>query len=166
LHACRLWAYGRGRIDRKEDAVADVERNIDVVRRLEDAYNRRDYSGLSELVRDDLVAHTPSADPTGQNHEGLTANNEGAYSAFPDKRTVIEDVFGEGDLVVARVHDTGMNTGGLPWFGVPANDAAVDFEWIQISRHDDDGKIAETWAQMEVPKLMQQLGAMPGPEGM
>jgi hypothetical protein len=42
----------------------------------------------------------------------------------------------------------------------------IDMRWIQISRHDDDGKIAETWAQMEVPKLMQQLGAMPAPEGM
>ena len=146
--------------------MADVERNIDVVRRLEDAYNRRDYSVLPELVRDDLAAHTPSADPTGQNHTGLQANNEGAYSAFPDKVTEIQDIFGEGDLVITRVRNTGTNTGGLPWFDIPANDAAIDVEWIQISRHDPDGKIAETWSQMEVPKLMQQLGAMPGPEGM
>lgn len=145
--------------------MGDVERNIDVVRRLEDAYNRRDYSELPRLLRDDLVAHTPSADPAAQNHEGLTANNEGAYSAFPDKRTEILDIFGDGDRVVARIRNQATNTGGLPWFGIPANDAKVDVEWVQISRHDDDGKIAETWAQMEVVKLMQQLGAMPGPEG-
>jgi predicted ester cyclase len=146
--------------------MGDVERNIDVVRRLEDAYNRRDYSVLADLVRDDLVAHTPSADPTGQKHVGLQANNEGAYSAFPDKRTTIEDIFGEDDYVIARVRNRGTNTGGLPWFGIPANDAKIDLQWIQISRHDADGKIAETWAQMEVPKLMQQLGAMPSPGGM
>ncbi len=146
--------------------MADVKRNIDVVRRLEDIYNKRDYAVLGELVRDDLVAHTPSADPSGQGHEGLKANNEGAFGAFPDRRTEIEDIFGEGDMVVTRVRSTGTNKGGLPWLGVPANDAAVDFRWIQISRHDADGKIAETWAQIEVPKLMQQLGAMPGPEGM
>ncbi len=145
--------------------MGDVERNIDVVRRLEDAYNRRDYSSLPELIRADLVAHTPSADPNGQDHTGLQANNEGAHTAFPDKRTEIEDVFGEGDYVVARMRNSGTNSGGLPWLGIPANDAAVDLQWIQISRHDADGKIAETWAQMEVMKLMQQLGAMPGPEG-
>jgi hypothetical protein len=61
---------------------------------------------------------------------------------------------------------TGTNTGGLPWFGIPANERPVDVEWIQISRHDDDGRIAETWAQMESAKLMMQLGAMPAPEGM
>jgi predicted ester cyclase len=146
--------------------MGDIERNIDVVRRLEAAYNARDYSALPELVRDDLVAHTPSADPAGQNHAGLQANNEGAYSGFPDKQTTIEDIFGEGDYVVARVRNRGTNKGGLPWFGIPANDAPIDLQWIQISRHDEDGKVAETWAQMETMKLMQQLGAMPGPEGM
>ena len=146
--------------------MAEVERNIDVVRRLEDAYNRRDYSQLGELVRDDLIAHTPSSDKVPQNNEGLAANNEGAYSGFPDKRTEILDAFGDGDRVVARIHQTGTNSGGLPWFGIPANDAKVDFEWVQISRHENDGKIAETWTQMETPKLMMQLGVMPAPEGM
>ena len=146
--------------------MSDVERNIDVVRRLEDAYNRREYSHLGELIRDDLIAHTPRSEQVPQNHEGLTANNEGAYSAFPDKRTEILDVFGEGDRVVARIHNTGTNTGGLPWLGIPANDAKVDLEWVQISRHEADGKIAETWTQMEVPKLMMQLGAMQAPGGM
>jgi len=146
--------------------MSNVERNIDMVRRLEDAYNRRDYSQLGELIRDDLIAHTPGSEQVPQNHEGLAANNENAYSAFPDKRTEVLDAFGEGDRVVTRIRNTGTNTGGLPWLGITANDAKIDMEWIQISRHDEDGKIAETWTQMEVPKLMQQLGAMPGPEGM
>ena len=145
--------------------MADLNRNIDVVRRLEDVYRRRDYTELSGLVSEGLVAHTPGAE-WPQSHEALEVNNEGWHSAFPDRRTEMEDVFGEGDRVVASIHMTGTNTGGLPWLGIPANDAPVDFRWIQISRHDDDGKIAETWAQIESVKLMQQLGAMPGPEGM
>jgi NADPH:quinone reductase-like Zn-dependent oxidoreductase len=39
-------------------------------------------------------------------------------------------------------------------------------DWIQISRHGDDGTIVETWAQMDLPKMMVQLGAMQAPEGM
>ena len=75
-------------------------------------------------------------------------------------------MFGESDQVVARIRMTGTNTGGLPWFGIPANDAKVDLEWVQISRHDADGAIVETHAQMELPKLMMQVGAMPTPGGM
>jgi predicted ester cyclase len=145
--------------------MSDVERNIDAVRRLEDAYNRRDYSVIAEVVRDDLVAHTATADPSMQNNEGLKNLNENSHRAFPDKRTEILDIFGEGDRVVSRVRMTGTNGGGLPWFGIPANDAPVDIEWIQISRFGEDGKIAEIWAQMEVPKLMMQLGAMQAPGG-
>ena len=39
-----------------------------------------------------------------------------------------------------------------------------DVGWITIFRL-QGGKVEETWAQMEVPKLMTQLGAMPGPGG-
>jgi predicted ester cyclase len=84
--------------------------------------------------------------------------------SFPDRRSTIEDLVGEGDRVVARIRMTGRNTGGLPQFGIPANDKPVDIQWIQISRHAQDGRIAETWAQLEAPQLMQQLGAMPMPE--
>lgn len=146
--------------------MAEVERNIDVVRRLEDAYARRDYSELPALIRDDLIAHTPGSDQQPQDHEGLKANNERSHESFPDRRAAIEEIFGEGDRVVARVRYTGTNRGGLPQFGIPANESPVDFGWIQISRHDPDGRIAETWAQIEIPKLMQQLGAMPAPGGM
>jgi predicted ester cyclase len=145
--------------------MADVKSNIGVIERLEDLYHRREYDELADLVRSDLHAHTPGSDQIAQDTQGLIANNENAHSAFPDRKTEILDIFGEGDRVVARIRQTGTNTGGLPWFGVPANGAKVDFEWVQISRHDDDGKVAETWAQIEIPKLMMQLGAMPAPEG-
>jgi hypothetical protein len=38
----------------------------------------------------------------------------------------------------------------------------VDTDWIQISRFDGD-RIAETWAQMDMPKMVMQLGLMPAP---
>ena len=66
--------------------------------------------------------------------------------------------------MVARCRMTGTNRGGLPWFGIPANDRAIDIEYIQILRI-EDGSVKETWAQMDLPKLMMQLGAMPGREG-
>ena len=61
---------------------------------------------------------------------------------------------------------TGTNDGGMPWAGMPANGKKVDIDWIQISRHADDGTIVETWAQMDLATMMVQLGSMPAPEGM
>ena len=139
--------------------------NIDVVRAIEDAYNRKDYDALDGLIEADFAAHTPGSDMAPPGLEGAKFTDMNAQSAFPDKRTEILDIFGEGDKVVAHVRMTGTNDGGLPWFGIPANGRKVDTDWIQISRHGPDGKIVETWAQMDIPKLMMQLGAMPGGEG-
>jgi len=39
------------------------------------------------------------------------------------------------------------------------------FDWISIYRLENgkvNGKVAESWAQMDVPRLMMQLGAIPG----
>ena len=139
--------------------------NVEVVRAIEDAYNRQDYGALDGLIAADFVAHTPGSEIMPAGLEGAKAADIGAWQAFPDKRSEILDIFGAGDRVVVHVRMTGTNQGGLPWFGVPANGRAVDTDWIQISRHGADGRVVETWAQMDVPRLMVQLGAMPGGEG-
>jgi predicted ester cyclase len=136
--------------------LSEVDRNIGVVRRLEEAFNRRDYAALRALVSDDIEAHNPGgSDVTA---EGLQSNNEHWHSALPDKWTEVLDAFGEGDRVVARIRDRGTNTGGVPWFGVPANGAVMDIEWLQITRHGGDGRVVEMWALADVPGLLAQLG--------
>ena len=146
--------------------MSEVERNIDVVRRLEAAYGARDYETVRSLLKADFVPHTAGSEMMPPGVEGAIAANEQGFASYPDKVSEILDVFGEGDRVVAHIRMTGTNQGGLPWAGVPANGNAIDTDWIQISRHADDGTIVETWAQMDVPKMMIQLGAMPAPGGM
>jgi predicted ester cyclase len=138
--------------------------NIDLVRRLEDAYDTFQLDGIDEILAPDLKAHTPGSDQIPPGIEGIKAANAMSREAMPDRRAQIQDIFAEGDLVVVRERMTGTNTGGMPWFGIPANDKQVDIEYIQILRI-EDGKVKESWAQMDLPKMMMQLGAMPGGEG-
>ena len=142
-----------------------AEENVAAVRRLEQAYNARDYDTVRAIVAADFAPHTPGSEMMPPGVEGAIAANEGTFESFPDKRSQIVDIFGEGDRVVSHVHMTGTNQGGLPWAGVTANGKAVDTDWIQISRF-ADGKVVETWAQMDIPKMMVQLGAMPASGGM
>lgn len=140
--------------------------NVDAVRRLEAAYGARDYDTVRSILAADVSCHTPGSDMMPPGVEGCIAANEAGFSSYPDKRSEILDIFGEGDRVVSHIRMTGTNQGGLPWMGIEANGNAIDTDWIQISRHADDGTIAETWAQMDTPKMLVQLGAMPAPEGM
>jgi predicted ester cyclase len=146
--------------------MSDVARNIGVVERLERAYNGRDYDTVRACLAADFVANTPGSDHIPPGVEGAIIANEGSFAMFSDYHTEILEIFGEGDRVVSHVRMTGTNDGDMPMGGMPATGRSVDFDWIQISRHGDDGMIVETWAQMDIAKMMTQLGAMPGPEGM
>jgi predicted ester cyclase len=146
--------------------VSDVARNIGLVERLERAYNERDNDTVRACLAADFVAHTPGVEMVPPGVEGAIAANEGSFSFFSDKHTEILDIFGDSDRVVSHVRMTGTNDGGISWAGVPANGKPIDTDWIQVSRHADDGTIVETWAQMDLPKMMMQVGAMPAPEGM
>jgi predicted ester cyclase len=134
-----------------------VERNIANVRRLEDAFNRRDYSLLADLISTGFEGHNPGANTVML--EGLTENNESWHSAMPGKKTEVVLAFGRGDRVVARIRDRGTNAGGLPWLGIPANGMSMDMDWLQITRHDPEGRIVEMWALADVPRLLSQMGA-------
>jgi len=146
--------------------MSDAARNVELVKRLEDAYNARDYDIVRACVATDLVAHAPGADTLPPGVEGAIMANEGSFMGFSDKDTEILEIFGDGDKVVSHVRMTGTNDGDLPFGGISKTGKAIDIDWIQISRHADDGTIVETWAQMDLPKMMVQLGAMPAPEGM
>jgi predicted ester cyclase len=146
--------------------MGDVDRNVEVVRRLEMAYNERDYDTVRASLAADFVSHTPGSQMVPPGVEGAIVANEGTFSYFSDKRSEILEAFGDGDRVVSHVRMTGTNDGGIEWAGVPANGKPIDVDWIQISRFGDDGKIAETWAQQDIVKMMTQVGAIPAPEGM
>ena len=62
--------------------MGEESRNIDVVRRLERAYNDRDYETVRECVAADLVAHTPGAEGLPPGVEGAIASNEGSFQGF------------------------------------------------------------------------------------
>ena len=145
--------------------MSEIARNIELVERLERAYNERDYDTVRACVAADFVAHTPGSETLPSGAEGAIASNEGSFQSFSDRQTEILEIFGEGDRVVSHVRMRGTNDGDMPFGGISATGKAVDIDWIQISRHGDDGKIQETWAQMDLPKMMVQLGVMPAPEG-
>ena len=133
--------------------------NEEIVRRLETAWATNDYDTIKEILSPDFpkLNHGPGAAMMSPGIDGLIEGHKMSLGAFPDRKQETLDCFGEGDRVMIRSRMTGTNEGGLPWFGVPANNNKVDVEYITIYRL-EDGKVVESWAQMEIAKMMQQLG--------
>ncbi len=81
--------------------------------------------------------------------------------AFPDLRLTVEDIFSEGDMVAARAAFRGTHRGEFQ--GIPLTDKEVAFSSM-VFNHVVDGRVEEHWFEMDLLSLMEQLGAIPGPE--
>jgi steroid delta-isomerase-like uncharacterized protein len=67
----------------------------------------------------------------------------------------IADAFGEGDRVLARTTWHGTHRGEFA--GIPATGKPVILTALMIHRL-EDGRIAETWPQLDLLNGLQQLG--------
>lgn len=68
----------------------------------------------------------------------------------------------EGDLVVSHIVGRGVHEGEL--LGIPATNREVETAGIAIYRI-REGKIVEYWTVVEVARVLQQVGALPGAPG-
>ena len=127
--------------------------NVDVVRRIEAAWAKSDLDALDDLIAADYTPHTPGSDQIPPGLQGAKMAHQQSMQAFPDRQNEVLEIFGEGDQVVAHVRMTGTNTGGLPWFGIPAKDRKVDTDWITIYRL-EGGKVMERWVVSDLYGLL------------
>src|SRR5262245_15771846 len=135
--------------------------NVETIKRLEAAWASFDYDTVKEILDPNFKNGGAGAETMPPGIDGLIQGSEMSHGAFPDKQQELIQIFGEGDKVVSQVRMTGTNKGGLPWFGVPANDRPIDVQWITIYTMKDD-KVVETTSQMDIAMMMQQLGAGEG----
>ena len=132
----------------------------DVTRRFyEEIINQKNVHAIDRFCTADFVDHNPppggkgSLDATKQQFLELVA-------AFPDLKMMVQDQIAEGDRVVNRVLVRGTHKG--EYMGMPGSGKTVEIGGIDILRM-VNGKAAERWGYFDDVKLMQQLGAMPGP---
>ena len=139
------------------------EENKEKVRRfLQEAFNEGNLGVAHELFASNYVLHDPANPEEVRGPEGIKGFVQMYRSAFPDSHITVEDLIAEGDKVVTRFRARGTHQGEL--FGVAPSGNQVEVTGITISRF-EGGKIAEDWTNSDTLGLMQQIGAVPSPEG-
>ena len=116
---------------------------------------------VDELMAVDFVEHEelPPGMPTGR--EGAKVLFAGMRSAFPDFKATIEDVIAEGDKVFMRMTWSGTQAG--EFMGIPSSGKQFTVGVFDVMRI-EGGKLVEHWGMTDNMGMMQQLGAMPGPD--
>jgi steroid delta-isomerase-like uncharacterized protein len=137
-----------------------AEQNKALIRRYFAAIDAACKEGNADILDDflapDFVSRTP--------FPGLPPTREGAKQVFKmfvaasPGTHVVEDLIAEGDKVVGRISATGTHEGDL--LGVPRTGKQIHMTGMTIWRI-ADGKIVETWSEIDTLGLLQQLGAIP-----
>jgi steroid delta-isomerase-like uncharacterized protein len=134
-------------------------------RYFEEIFNKGDLAVISELFLPDNVRHPPTLGPDIRGNEELGRFVAGIRAAFPDIHATVEDQIAEGDKVVTRftLHGTQKGEMTSPFLGTLApTGKEVTYTGIVIHRF-VNGKIAESWANVDLLGLYRQLGAIPAP---
>jgi predicted ester cyclase len=115
---------------------------------------------LGEALAASFVAHNMLPN-VPQTLEGARMLHQGNLAVFPDLQTRTDDLFAEGDMVVERWTMTCHHT-GAPFFvgNLPASGKKIEVGGINSYRI-KDGKIVETWANMDFMGVLQQIGLIP-----
>jgi predicted ester cyclase len=120
-----------------------------------------DWSIIDEYIAEDFVAHNPPVPGVSLDREGMKQAAEIFRVGSPGRHEISMQV-AEGDLVVSRISGRGIHEGEL--LGIPATNREVETDGIAIHRV-RDGKIIEYWSVVDVARVLQQLGVLPGPPG-
>ena len=123
---------------------------------IDDVYNNRDLSKLCLYCAENYVFHDSLALTT--NLGDLRRVLEDYYEAFSDSRCVIEAQTSDGELVATRLVAIATHT--CTFLGRPATGRKRHLTGIQVDRV-RDGRLLETWVQMDYIAAVQQVERLP-----
>jgi len=136
--------------------------NEQLIRRLWELQNARKLDEADALYAPDWVGHSGTRTVDGA---ARRRGRENTWAAQPDWETTIDVIVSDGDFVVARTTSRGTHTGHLSsvtGLEVPPTGRRTEVTGMAMHRI-ANGKIAESWTELDRMTLMQQLGVVPDP---
>lgn len=136
-------------------------KNLSLCRRFaQRLINERKLTAARDFVAEDSIHHEIAGVPLGcqRGPRAVERFLKPYLRAFPDLRIVFEDAIADRDRVATRWRMEGTHEG--PLMGIPASGRSISIEGIRIDRI-ENGKIAESWMQMDSLSLLEQIGALP-----
>jgi steroid delta-isomerase-like uncharacterized protein len=144
----------------------NVEDNLRVADRINEAFNTRNWDLFNDQHTDDVIAYSPILDEPTRDIDSHRRQLEEMVEAFPDFKVEKIRTFGQGDWVCAEFRITGTHTntlkGGNGNQDIPATNKSVELNIISSMRF-MNGKIQEEHNYWDRMAFLEQLGLVPKP---
>ena len=138
-----------------QDSIANA--NIELYKKLAAVNDTTELPQLDALVATDVKYHDmPEGMPNGLT--GFKELLKMYLTSIPNMQIEIKHILAEGDIVIAHLGLTGVNSGASGDMPATGKSINVDgYDCIRIA----DGKVIEYWTLANEMKMMTQLGLMP-----
>lgn len=138
------------------DEIIDNKRLVEAF--IQELFTKGDLDAVDRYLAPGFVDHDPPLPGAPEGPEGLRQAAAMFRSAFPDWRSDVDQLVGEGDIVVERFTAAGTHRGEL--MGVPATGATIVLRGINVFRV-ERRRIVERWGRLDELGLLRQLGLVP-----
>jgi steroid delta-isomerase-like uncharacterized protein len=146
---------------REKGEKVSAEENKAIFRRYVEEVSNEGNLELVDEIFDRYLSHQSDGHAEERGPEDVKRFIGEFHRAFPDFRTVVEDQIAEGDKVVTRWSASGTHQGEFRGIAPTGNKIAVS--GIGIFCFSDEGKVVESWDNLDELGMMQQLGVIPSP---
>jgi steroid delta-isomerase-like uncharacterized protein len=137
-----------------------LQASHEAAERFFDAVNAHDWAAFDDLLIASCVDHDP-APIQAPGAAGIKASYQAIAVGFPDAKYTVDHAIADDDLIIVRTTIEGTNTG--PVMGVMPTGKPMRWTATRMFRV-RDGKIVETWLNMDTISLLMQMGVIPPPE--
>jgi steroid delta-isomerase-like uncharacterized protein len=132
---------------------ADERRNL-IADSWAAAWDRGDVDALDQLLSPEYRRRS-SPNDEGLDLTAFKASIVSTRSAFPDLKTIVDDIVVEGDSAAVRWHSVGRHDHGF--MGVPATHREVEVAGATFARF-EGGKVVEEFVTWDPRALLSALG--------
>jgi steroid delta-isomerase-like uncharacterized protein len=151
-----------GRIEAKE-VRGQLSRLLDnreiPLRVFDEILNEGRLDVADEIVAPNFRLHSPTRLEPIEGPDGFKQFVTDLRRGFPDLKIVVDQTMAEGEMVAIRSHVTGTHLG--TYRGIPPTRRQIQKTQLHMFRI-ADGRIEETWQEIDGLGVMQQLGIFPG----
>lgn len=124
----------------------------------EQVWKLRNVDKIPDFYSPDFVADYPQLGSPRKGHDGLREWMEGIWSANPDFHEELHELIAEGDFVVARLTNKGIQR--VLWGDLPPPTKRIEAEEIIIFKI-REGKIVGQHGVIDFLPAFRALGAIP-----
>jgi steroid delta-isomerase-like uncharacterized protein len=135
------------------------EENKAIFRRYVDEVSNEGNLDLADEIFDRYIAHQSDGSTQERGPEDVKRFIGEFRQALPDFRSIIEYQVAEGDMVVTRWSASGTHRGAFR--GIPPSGNRIAVTGIGVFRFSEEGKVVESWDNMDQLGMLQQMGGIP-----